>query len=355
MDRRRRYALPFAAVWLVVLLGPAGDILDRTSGLGSVVGVALLVLFGALYLVVVATSFERRRAWRIQLLVAAMLAVACAVLPFSGQSGLTTFVFVAVALQLVLTWRPAIAATAAVVALLLVIERAAGWTDAWSYAFSVVAAAMAMFGVVRMSERTRAELEAETERASYAVVAERERMASDLHDVLGHSLTVIAVKSELAGRLLDVDPERARAEVADIERLAREALADARATVGNYRDVSLAAELVAARRALDAAGIEPDLPNAVDEVPGRLRQVFGHVVREGVTNVVRHSGAGRCTVRLAPDRVEVLDDGRGAAAAADATASGLEGLRRRAELAGCVLEAGARTGGGYRLAVVVAP
>ena len=353
--RRMRYALPFAAVWLLVLLGPGGDILDRTSGLASLVGIALLVLFGAAYLVVVAASWEARRRREVRLLTVALLVLACAILPFSGQSGLTTFIFVAVAVQLVLPWRWAIVATAALVVLLVVIERLVGWTDAWSYAFSVVAAAMAMFGVVRMAERNRALLEAESERASYAVLAERERFASDLHDVLGHSLTVIAVKSELAGKLLDVDLERARAEIADIERLSREALCDVRSTVGNYRDVSLAAELASARQALQAAGIEPDLPNAVDEVPSSLRQVFGYVVREGVTNVVRHSGADRCTVRVAADGVEVIDDGCATDGRTIIAGHGLDGLRRRAEQAGCVLEAGARSGGGFRLAVVVAP
>ncbi len=350
--RRWRFALPFAGIWLLVLLGPASDILDRTSGLASVVGIGLVVSFAALYLGLVVMSWDRRRRPAVRWLVVLLLLIACAILPFSGASGLIAFIFVAVIVQLVLPWLWAVAATAGLVVLVLLIGRSAGWNDVGSYAFSVVASAMAMFGVVRMAERNRALIDAQTERASYAVLAERERFAADLHDVLGHSLTVIAVKSELAGKLLDVDVERARTEIADIERLSREALADVRSTVGDYRDVSLAAELASARQALQAAGIEPDLPTAVDEVPASLRTVFAYAVREGVTNVVRHSGADRCCIRVSSDRVEVVDDGR-AIPAMVGPGHGLEGLRRRAERAGCVLDAAPLDRGGFRLAVSV--
>jgi two-component system sensor histidine kinase DesK len=353
--RRLRFALPFAAAWLIVLLGPGGDVVDRTDGAATVAGIALLVLFAVTYLLVVVASWDpagRRRARQLTVL---LMGVALAVLPWAGQSGLITFVFVAVCVQLVLPWTWAVAASAGLVVLDLAIGRAAGWSDAGSFAFSIVAAAMAMFGIARMSERNRALVSAHDERASYAVLAERERFARDLHDILGHGLTVIAVKSELAGKLVDLDPAKARAEIADVERLAREALADVRSTVGNYREVSLAAEIASARKALDAAGIEPDLPTAVDEVPGPLREVFGYVVREGVTNVVRHSGADRCTVRLARDAVEVLDNGPSALPGSWRSGNGLDGLRHRAALAGCVLEAGPRDGGGFRLAAVTAP
>ncbi len=118
--------------------------------------------------------------------------------------------------------------------------------------------------------------------------------------------------------------------------------------------MSLAGEIVSARRALLAAGIEPDLPGAVDDVPERLSPVFGFVVREGVTNVVRHSNADRCTVRVAATCVEVVDDGRGPGDSAMSTGGhGLDGLRRRVEEAGCLLVTETLTGGGFRLAAVV--
>ena len=95
---------------------------------------------------------------------------------------------------------------------------------------------------------------------------ERNRFARDLHDILGHSLTVITVKAELANRLIDVDPARARAEVADLERLSRDALADVRRAVQGYRELTLPGELARARTALSAAEITADLPNSTDDV-----------------------------------------------------------------------------------------
>ena len=107
---------------------------------------------------------------------------------------------------------------------------------------------------------------------------------------------MITVKAELANRLLDVDPERARSELADLERLSRDALADVRRAVEGYRELTLPGELARAREALPAADIDADLPNSTDDVPTDLRELFAWTVREGVTNVIRHSGAraARC-------------------------------------------------------------
>ena len=170
-----------------------------------------------------------------------------------------------------------------------------------------------MWGVNQLMPRNVDLLRAREENARLAVADERNRFARDLHDILGHSLTVITVKAELANRLLDVDPERARAELADLERLSRDALADVRRAVEGYRDLTLPGELARAREALRAAEIDADLPNSTDEVPSELRELFAWTVREGVTNVIRHSGAPRCTVRLGAAEVEVRDDGAGPA------------------------------------------
>ena len=107
---------------------------------------------------------------------------------------------------------------------------------------------------------------------------------------------MITVKAELAQKLLDVDLERARAEIADLERLSRDALTDVRRAVEGYRDITLPGELVRARVALRAAEIEAELPNSTDDVPSELRELFAWTVREGVTNVIRHSGAASCEV-----------------------------------------------------------
>ncbi|NUS92438.1 MAG: sensor histidine kinase, partial [Nocardia sp.] len=191
---------------------------------------------------------------------------------------------------------------------------------------------------------------ARRQQAELAIAAERDRVARDVHDILGHSLTVITVKTELAQRLLDIDIQRARTELADIETLARDALAGVRDTVGGLREVSLRRELGNARTALDAAGIAAELPDPQGLPPGE-HELFGWVLREAVTNVVRHSGARRCVVTVTPHSIEVTDDGRGIGAAG--SGSGLAGLRERAAAAGAVVALSEPVGGGVRVVVTV--
>lgn len=208
---------------------------------------------------------------------------------------------------------------------------------------------------------------ANAEIARLAVVEERARFSRDLHDVLGHSLTVVAVKSELAAKLVDRDPARTRSELADIERLSRDALSDLRAAVSNYREMSLDTELVSAGRALAAAGIRIHMPSAAPEVPPEVANLFGWVIREGVTNVIRHSGARHCAIEISPRYVRVTDDGTGgetaeARAGRVISGNGLRGLRERAASVGATISAGpldsdpASTegdGGGFRLEATV--
>ena len=189
-----------------------------------------------------------------------------------------------------------------------------------------MAASVAVFGLRAVMSRSVGLVVAHEENARLAVDDERTRFARDLHDILGHSLTVITVKAELAQKLLDVDVERARDEIAELERLSRDALTDVRRAVEGYRDITLPGELVRARAALTAAEIVADLPHSADDVPSDLRELFAWTIREGVTNVIRHSGATHCEVRLTPTRAEVLDDGL-ARSSPDGHGSGLAGLR----------------------------
>jgi two-component system, NarL family, sensor histidine kinase DesK len=199
-------------------------------------------------------------------------------------------------------------------------------------------------------DRARAEL------ARTAVAAERERFARDLHDLLGHSLSVIAIKAELAGRLMPDAPERAAAEVGDLEDVARSALREVRDAVSGYRRPTLEGELEGARMALAAAGIIAEIEHARDELSPEVEAVLAWAVREGATNVIRHSGARHCEVRLrggeSEVKVEIVDDGRGAAEASEC-GNGLTGLRERADAVRGRLEAGAAASGGFRLAVSV--
>jgi two-component system, NarL family, sensor histidine kinase DesK len=122
--------------------------------------------------------------------------------------------------------------------------------------------------------------------------------------------------------------------------------------VSGMREVSLTGELAAARHALEAAGIAAELPSGVDDVPARFRQLFAWALREGVTNVVRHSEAGWCGVRLTADCMEVRDDGAGPPPAGTAGGSGLPGLRDRAAATGARVETGTSPEGGFLLRVV---
>ncbi len=170
------------------------------------------------------------------------------------------------------------------------------------------------------------------------LVAERERVARDVHDVLGHSLTVVTLKAELAERLIELDPARARQELVDIQELSRQALAEIRETVGGLRSARLTVELTAARIALTGAGITSHLPEQVDEVDPRHRTVLAWVLREAVTNVVRHSDATTCRIDLGPNVLRVADDGRGLDGRAPG--NGLRGVRERVEAAGGHLQVG---------------
>ncbi|WP_245674719.1 sensor histidine kinase [Herbidospora cretacea] len=175
---------------------------------------------------------------------------------------------------------------------------------------------------------------------------ERERLARDLHDILGHSLTTIRLKAGLVRRLLEVsgDLGTAAREAGDVERLSSQALADVRATVSGYRQVTLSGELVTAKEALRVAGIRARMPRAVDDVHPELHEVFGHVLREAVTNVVRHSSAREVTVGLGGNWLEVSDDGTGAGGR---WGNGLRGLAERVRAAGGTLEASPRERGGF--------
>jgi two-component system sensor histidine kinase DesK len=170
-----------------------------------------------------------------------------------------------------------------------------------------------------------------------AKVAERERIARDLHDVLGHTLSVIILKSELAGKLLDRDPQRAKTEIADVERTSREALAEVRNTIRGYRANSLEAELKQAAQALQTAGIVVKSETEKINLTPAQESVVGLVVREAVTNIVRHADARNCLLRLVPNngscRLEIQDDGRGGGG----EGNGLRGMRERIEALGGTL------------------
>jgi two-component system sensor histidine kinase DesK len=190
-----------------------------------------------------------------------------------------------------------------------------------------------------------------------SLAAERERIGRDLHDILGHSLTAISIKSGLAGRLVEVDPTAARAQIAEVEAIARQALADVRATASGLTEVRLATELASARSVLLAAGVEVQVPTALPPLDDATSELFGYVVREAVTNVVRHAEATLCTVAVTPTEVRIADDGTGRASrstAARTDGHGLRGLGERIAQAGGVLTVDSRPGAGTVITATLA-
>jgi two-component system, NarL family, sensor histidine kinase DesK len=201
--------------------------------------------------------------------------------------------------------------------------------------------------------------DARADLAQLAVAQERQRFARDLHDLLGHTLSVIALKAELAGRLLPQDPAAAEREVGEVEQVARQALSEVRQAVSGYWQPTLDGELEGARMALSAAGITADVQRSEVTLDPEVEAVLAWAVREGATNVIRHSGARRCMIEIGTSgpqaAVEVLDDGRGTAPRHENAGHGLTGLSERAESLDGTVEVGSRPEGGFRLAVTVPP
>ena len=190
----------------------------------------------------------------------------------------------------------------------------------------------------------------QTEVRRLAAVAERERIARDLHDLLGHTLSVIAIKAELAAKLVARGDGQAEQEIRDVETISRDALREVREAVAGFRRVDLDGELAAARLACEARGIQLAVDRPPIDVPPEREAVLAMCLREAITNVVRHSDARHCRVGLAREgsriRLTVADDGVGGAIR---EGSGLSGMRERVERAGG--EMGLDPAGGVALTV----
>ncbi|SDY93520.1 two-component system, NarL family, sensor histidine kinase DesK [Geodermatophilus africanus] len=355
--RPRWYRIGWALPWLLFQFFPVADLVttDRPLAVRLVAGAGLLV-FTAVYLDVFRRAFDRCWSGSVlgRLAVVAGLGVALAVWLGPSWAGLLIYVSAASAAALPTRWVwPAVVAAAAVCAAVLVVH---GDYGLLILPVLCLLTAFALRGTRHLVSVNAELAEAREELARNAVAEERLRFARDLHDLLGHSLSLIALKSELAGRLAETDPARARAEMADVEIAARRALAEVRDAVSGYRQVSCAQALAEARAALSGAGIAVRLPTRVPALPGPVDAALGWVVREATTNVLRHSGARAVTVTLTEDGAEavlaVADDGRGPA---DDTGpgSGLTGLAERVGALGGSLTGGAGRNGGYELRAVL--
>ncbi|WP_213010649.1 sensor histidine kinase [Paractinoplanes toevensis] len=358
----RQYGWIFASIWLFYLGDSLNALLKQPDLLWRTIGVIALVAFAGCYLFMVRLASRMRHATsalprsftiRAGLGIAAMLALFGLQIPGAGAHALTCLVYIAAFGMVSLSLRAAVPLAVLLTVLAEVLPAVVpGWDDN-GYGLAVLLGSAATWGIRLAAIRQYRLTDAQQEIADLAVQNERARIAADLHDILGHSLTVVTVKAELAQRLLDVDLDRARRELADLESLARDALADVRSTAMGVRGISLPGEIAAAREALAAANVEAVLPGAADEIPSRNRELFAWTIREAVTNIVRHSRARHATVHLSASAVEILDDGTGGSVAS-ADGQGLIGLRRRAEALGAKLTVGRREDHqGFRVRVEV--
>jgi len=330
-------------------------------GAGAVAGYAILAAFALCWLVIplptslLISGVPARRFWA---LYAVMAGLFVAELPFAHALAFIMAVLLTITTVARLGIRSVPVVLALTTAALLVpvaipswhVSLTTSWDDATPVAIPV--AALMTFVVHRTLVSQHALAEARADLACLAAENERFRIARDLHDLLGHSLTTITVKAGLAARLGPSEHDRAAREMAEVEHLTRQALDEVRAAVASYRVVTLAGELATGRQLLRAAGITADFPRAVDDVDPAHQELFGWVLREGLTNIVRHSHATACAVRLSASAIEITDNGVGVTAPAG---NGLNGLRERVTAAGGSIEAGPARPSGWRLRVSLLP
>jgi two-component system, NarL family, sensor histidine kinase DesK len=286
--------------------------------------------------------------------VLAMLAIAVALTLGVHDSFAWLFVWAGSAASVRLSGLTSVKALAAVTALAaatlaLTDPEAAVFWGITATVFATSALWLLIGGLMRANEELR---EARAELAEMAVAEERLRFARDLHDILGHDLSLIALKAELAGKLLPDRTEQAADEVGEIRDLTRSALAQVREAVDGYRRPSLGGELAGAKVALEAAGIELRVQGPDAPIDPEVESVLAWAVREGATNAIRHSGAKHAEITVRDGTLEIADDGRGAPAARPG-GNGLTGLRERVQSIGGTVEAGAAPSGGFRLTVRV--
>jgi two-component system sensor histidine kinase DesK len=286
-----------------------------------------LALFIPFYLLAHHGPQKSRWVW-----VLAMLVLGLVYVPIN-QSACGVFIYVGTAI-------PEISESTNTVIVLLLLESGAIIAECWllnlsAWVWSMGIAFSVLFGMnrLRMKQKSRGDAKlrmAHEEIEQLAKTAERERIARDMHDVLGHSLSLIVLKSELAGRLLASQPARAALEIAEIETAARQALAEVRRTITGYRSEGFASELTRAAQILETAGVRLKSPAKAPYLTPRHEATLSLVLREAVTNIVRHAGASECSIEVSTARdstqLVIADDGRGDIRQ---EGNGLRGMRER--------------------------
>ncbi|MDN5688664.1 MAG: sensor histidine kinase [Brachybacterium sp.] len=326
--------LPFALPPVIFIAIPIVFAWIGTPGPGAALVTVMMLVYGLLFVYCTGIALYPhpvRLAW-----FGVCTALLLALIPILGQNVLYMVMFQAMTHVLLLPWRwagPTMIAMSLmvfVIALVLGIYVAAGLAGmgmlmSWGIGYGI------------RQQVLQEELDAAEERnAVLAVAAERERIGRDLHDLVGHSLTSLTISAQLARRLLETDPDAARDQLEHIEATVRQALSDVRATASGMQHVRAATEIASARTVLATVGIQAEVPTALPPLPDDRAELFGYVIREGVTNMVRHSRATRATITIDEESVTVSDDGDGIPA--DTARSGLTGLEARVAIGGGHLE-----------------
>lgn len=344
----------FASVWLIFLFIPL--VLTLTSSkytTATVAGTyALTALFIAIYLFHFGTRTYYPRGWskaqRSGVALAALCLVALATSALVGTLALFFFPFICAVIVFTCPLRfsvPVVVTSSLIVTTLTFVifpGEAVGFLGATLSPLFILG-----IGVLSHKDDENRDLQHRLD-----MTEERERIALDVHDLLGHSLTVINLKSELAKRLLDADPAKARAELDEIASLSRTALAEVRSTVTHLRHPDLPGALDATSRALSTAGISYSLPdNAAAAGPNAA--LFASVLKEATTNILRHAHASNVEVRVAADRLQITDDGVGLTDGAEGKGNGLRGMKDRVAQAGGTAHIEPAPGGGTRVFVTM--
>ena len=361
-----RLGQALAIAWLLMLYVPLGAIFHGHPGALRVAGTLLAVgAFVAVYLTFWLRWYRCPSPRLVGIVVGALMILGLLINVASDAWSINPFIFPIVVagygyplrLGIVAVLGLTVAAMAVVQPALFALKLSAA-DDIAVELIGLIQLLLIGFGAIGIARlvQTIAELRAAREQlALMAVEQERARFARDVHDLMGHSLSVITLKGELASQLIDSAPAQAASEIREIVSVARNALREVREAVSGYRQPTLATELAGARAALAAAGIECQIDQAAGALAPQVEAVLAWTVREGATNVLRHSKARHCSILMTRDddeiRLDVVDDGAGAAA--PQAGNGLRGLGERVRDQGGRLEAGPLPHQGFRLRVAL--
>jgi len=373
----RLFGIVFTGIWLAYLIGPVVDLITmHYSTVDRVAGLSIIAAFSVIYVILVPSWPTGPRYAHVGLAALAALAAAACIL-FGGMGAASLWIFVSSASGLLVAnrrWAARVVAAVSVCYVVFCYTGHVSMEDFLSNLLPVTCLGLVMIGLRRGMELTMELRRAREEVVQLAASEERLRLARDMHDLTGQSLSMITLKSELAARLLSRLPgsperDRVRDEIEQVAAVSRQTLHDIREALSGYRRPTLAVEIITARAALVSAGI------AVEDDPGLIlasgtfdpdaEAALAWCLREAVTNVVRHSGAKHCRISLTsdPDSVTLVvsDDGRGHVPAAGqdagldttATGTGLRGMSERLSAAGGSLKLHPDLSPGFRLTATV--